>query len=316
MEMLQFKGVGKRYGKVEAVHHLDLSVENTGITAILGESGSGKTTVLRLAAGFERPDNGGIFWGDKVLADNRNFVSPEKRNFGFVFQDLALFPHLSVNDNIRFAQRQKGTSISELTTALGINGLEKRYPHELSGGQQQRVAIARALCAEPQLLFLDEPFSSLDHSIHTQVRRQVERVIRQRQVPALFVTHDLEDALDIADRIAIMQKGKLIQVASPEQLMHFPASLYVASLLGPVNILQRLPNGEVSYVFSWESSLVNPETAPFKGRVDKSALHEGKFRSHISGEDFTFVVDHPDSVSPGQLVGIYPDQSKIKKSEV
>jgi iron(III) transport system ATP-binding protein len=316
METLRFESVYKRYKKVVAVDGLNLSINAKGITAILGESGSGKTTVLRLAAGFEQPGSGSIYWGDKLLADGHHIVSPEKRNFGFVFQDLALFPHLTVNDNIRFAQSQKGASISELTRLLGISGLENRFPHELSGGQQQRVAIARAICAEPQLLFLDEPFSSLDHSIHTQVRRQVENVLREREVPALFVTHDLEDAMDIADQIVVMHHGKLIQVASPSELMQRPATHYVASLLGPINILQRLPSGEIIYIFSWESSLVNPENTQFKGRVDKSVLHEGKFRSYISGEDFTFVVDHPESVSPGQLVGIYPDQSKIKKSEV
>lgn len=244
MSILQIKDLAKKYAQAKdfAVRNFSLSIEKGEIVAITGESGCGKTTLLRLIAGLEVPDNGSISIYSQVVADTKTWVKPEKRKVGMVFQDYALFPHLSVYDNISFGLNRdtdKKQRINELLTLVGLEGYEKRYPHELSGGQQQRVALARALAPSPAVLLLDEPFSNLDEVLKEQVREELHQIIRQSNMTTLLVTHDTKDALTMADRIAVMKKGALQQCSSPQQLYEQPDNEYVAKFFGKINILEN-----------------------------------------------------------------------------
>jgi iron(III) transport system ATP-binding protein len=236
---LHCEGVSKRFGETTAVRDVTLSVDQGHTLALLGPSGCGKTTLLRLISGFERPDAGTIsIGGIRVAGDGAN-VAPEKRGAGMVFQDYALFPHLSVRQNIAFglAREAPRTRIDELLAVTGLAGLGGRMPHELSGGQQQRVAIARSLAAEPKVMLLDEPFSNLDPTLRQHVRTEVRQILESVQMTAVFVTHDQEEALSVSERLAIMMDGRILQTGYPEEVYNFPSSRSVASFLGDANFL-------------------------------------------------------------------------------
>ena len=244
--LLDIDRIDKRFPGAcnDAVHRVSLSVRPGEILALLGESGSGKTTLLRLIAGLEAPDAGRIALRGKTLCDQATWVPPERRGMGMVFQDYALFPHLTVARNIAFGLRQKNTRdarIRDMIACVGLCGKETRYPHELSGGEQQRVALARALAPEPALLLLDEPFSNLDERLKDQVRRDVRAIIRQANATAIFVTHDTRDALATADRLALMQHGRIQQIGTPQAIYHHPANAYVAQFFGQCNLLPATP---------------------------------------------------------------------------
>jgi iron(III) transport system ATP-binding protein len=240
--------VTKRYPRrpSPAVDDLSLTLAEGEILALLGPSGSGKTSTLRLIAGFETPDGGSITVGGRVVAEARAgrtvSVAPEARGVGIVFQDYALFPHLTVAANVGFglhalrASRRQGR-VHEILDLVGLGDLGARYPHELSGGQQQRVAVARALAPVPALLLLDEPFSNLDADLREQMRTEVEGVLRATGATAIFVTHDQEEAFTIADRVGVLDRGRLQQLDTPETLYHHPATTFVAEFVGAANFL-------------------------------------------------------------------------------
>jgi iron(III) transport system ATP-binding protein len=253
---LEFRGVTRRYrgNRLAAVDDLSFAVQPGAMVALVGESGAGKTTALRLAAGFEAPDSGVIRVGGEMVADGAGrFVPAERRGIGLVFQDHALFPHLSVERNVAFglgnlSKAQQASRVKEVLERVGLLGLARRMPHTLSGGQQQRVALARALAPEPRVLLLDEPFSSLDPSLRDQVRDDTCAVLRRAGASALFVTHDAHDALGLADVIVVLSGGRLEQVASPTEIYARPASESVARAFGACNVFQAElgPTGFVS----------------------------------------------------------------------
>lgn len=198
------------------IQNFTLEIQRGEVICILGESGSGKSTVLRLIAGLEFPLKGRMLVNGKVLFDDRNFVVPEKRGIGMVFQDYALFPHMTVAENIEFGlkhfnSREKKERVDEMLKLVHLEDFAQRYPYELSGGQQQRVAIARAVGPEPSILLLDEPFSNLDAHLRHTIREELSRILQETGVTSIFVTHDQEDAKRIADRVVILEKGKTIQ---------------------------------------------------------------------------------------------------------
>ena len=246
--MLTINALSKSFdkGKSYALENVTFNLKAGQVCAIVGESGSGKTTLVRLIAGLERPDNGSITMNEKVIASLDKFVQPEKRKIGLVFQEYALFPHLTILENVLYGiskVKNKKEKAQEMLDLVGLSGMEKRYPHQLSGGQQQRVALARALAPEPSLLILDEPFSNLDTMLRTQLRNEVFDIIKKTEVTVLFVTHDTQDALSVADEILILQKGKVIQKDVAENLYVKPNTLYVASLFGnTVHINKNLQN--------------------------------------------------------------------------
>ncbi len=236
---LRLRGLSKSYGPVAAVDRLDLEVEAGSICARLGPSGCGKTTTLRLIAGLERPDAGEITIGERVLAGPDAFVAPERRRFGMVFQDYALFPHLDVAGNVGYGlgRRPDPERVDQVLELVGLGADARRPVHELSGGQQQRVALARALAPTPELVLLDEPFSNLDAGLRERLREEVAEILRRAEVTALFVTHDQAEALSIAETVAVIRDGRAEQVGTPEEIYSRPGSRWVASFLGEIEVV-------------------------------------------------------------------------------
>jgi iron(III) transport system ATP-binding protein len=237
--MIRLDDVTRRFGATTAVDRTSLCVARGEVVALLGPSGSGKTTLLRLVAGFERPDEGTVAIAGRVAAGPGVWVAPEARRVGMVFQDYALFPHLTVAANVGFGlpRRARGTRVPELLEIVGLAGLELRYPHELSGGQQQRVALARALAPSPELVLLDEPWSNVDPFLRETLRAEVAEIIRRRGVTVLLVTHDREEAFSLADRIALMRDGTVVQEGTAEELYFSPADRWAAEFVGAANVL-------------------------------------------------------------------------------
>jgi len=239
MATIQLQHLGKRYnGQAHAaVDNLSLDVHEGELLVLLGPSGCGKTTTLRMIAGFERPESGSIVLGGDAVAGAHAWVPPERRGVGIVFQDYALFPHLTVAQNIAFGMLRLGRSerkqrVAAALDAVDLGGYAERYPHELSGGQQQRVAIARALAPQPRVLLLDEPFSNLDPDLRTSLRYEVRTIVQRAGITTVLVTHDQSEAFAMADRIAVMHEGHLHQVDTPERLYRQPHSRFVAGFVG------------------------------------------------------------------------------------
>ncbi len=231
---------------------VDLEVERGEILALLGPSGCGKTTTLRLIAGFEAPDTGTVEVGGRTVAGPNLRVPPEKRQVGMVFQDYALFPHLTVAQNVAYGLpggKGRDGRVEEVLLLAHLDGLGTRMPHELSGGQQQRVALARALAPGPEVVLLDEPFSNLDAALRTRVRAEMRDILTDAGATAIFVTHDQEEALSLADEVAVMLDGTVAQKAAPEVLYHNPASREVAEFVGEANFIPGThENGRLSCV--------------------------------------------------------------------
>ncbi|MDC3188538.1 ABC transporter ATP-binding protein [Pseudoalteromonas elyakovii] len=237
MSHLIIKDLAYQYNATQVLSELNLNVEQDEIVCLLGASGCGKTTTLKAIAGILQPEQGYMSIDSKVVNDSGLFVAPEKRNIGMMFQDYALFPHLTVSDNIAFglsnmSKAQKRERVDEMLSLVKLDGCAQRYPHQLSGGQQQRVAIARALAYKPSLLLLDEPFSNIDTQVRFELIADIRRIIKAQQVSAVFVTHSKEEAFAFADTLAVMHGGKIAQQGSPEQLFSQPNSKVVAEFLG------------------------------------------------------------------------------------
>ena len=240
--MIHAERVSKRFGTTPAVVDASLCADRGEFVALLGPSGCGKTTLLRLIAGFEAPDAGAVDVAGRRVAGNGTWVPPEKRRVGMMFQDYALFPHLTVAANIGFGvdRSRRSARVREVSACVGLDGLEQRYPHELSGGQQQRVALARALAPEPELVLLDEPWSNVDPSLRASLRDEIVALLRTLDVTTVLVTHDREEAFSIADRIALMRDGTVVQEGSPEALYLSPASRWAAEFVGAGNFVPGL----------------------------------------------------------------------------
>ncbi len=253
VELVTLSRVSKRYSPeaAPAVDRLSLTVGRGQILALLGPSGCGKTTTLRLIAGLETPDEGTVTIAGRVVADARRglCVPPEERGVGVVFQDYALFPHLTVADNVGFGlagrpREERRARVRTVLDLVGLTDLADRYPHELSGGQQQRVAVARALAPAPAVVLLDEPFSNLDADLRAQMRDEVEKVLRSTGTTAIFVTHDQEEAFTIADRVGVLNAGRLEQLDAPETIYHQPATPFVAEFVGAADFIPGLVTSE------------------------------------------------------------------------
>ena len=223
----------KRFGEAIALDDFELDVPPGTMLSLLGPSGCGKTTALRIIAGFERPDGGVVSIADRVVAGNGAWLPPEKRRVGMVFQDHALFPHMTVERNIGYGIEPPDTArLAAVMELVGLVGLEDRMPHELSGGEQQRVALGRALAPGPGVILLDEPFSSLDATLRGRMRRDVRRILQEAGTTAIFVTHDQEEALSISDVVAVMRRGHVVQAGTPAQLYREPSSPWIAGFVG------------------------------------------------------------------------------------
>ena len=269
---LRLTGVSKGYGGVAAVRDLSLDAAPGELVTLIGPSGCGKSTTLRLVAGLERPDQGCISIAGVVAADRRTWQPPERRRVGLVFQDHALFPHLTVERNIAFgidklSRGDQRHRVGEVLELVRLGDLAKRYPHELSGGEQQRVALARALAPRPAVVLLDEPFSSLDETLRAQVRAETVAALRETGTTALLVTHDQTEALSTGDRVVVMRRGVIEQADTPHAVFESPATRFVASFMGDAdflpahvqNALLTCEIGVVSTVPGWAHADVDVE---------------------------------------------------------
>ena len=284
---IQIRNVSKNYGSFQALTDINLDIKKGELVALLGPSGSGKTTLLRTIAGLETVDEGAILFDGKDLTD----VHINQRDVGFVFQHYALFKHMTVFENIAFGlkvrkRRLRPSSVeikkkvNELLSLVKLDGFANRYPSQLSGGQRQRVALARALAVEPQILLLDEPFGALDAKVRKELRRWLRKLHNEIHVTSVFVTHDQEEALDVADRIVVMNGGKIEQLGTPDEVYDHPASPFVYDFLGNVNL--------------------------FRGR-----LHHGKF--NLGSAQFD-APDHLDVVNTEAVGYVRPHHMKIERS--
>ena len=240
--------LSKSYSGVLALDDFSLAAPTGQVLGLVGPSGSGKTTALRLIAGFERPDHGSVSVAGETVVDSATFVPPERRRVGMVFQDFALFPHMTVGGNVAYGLSKDGGRRERVAGALamvGLSGMEKRMPHELSGGEQQRVALARALVPAPAVVLLDEPFSNLDAPQRERVRREVRGILVEARATAIFVTHDQEEALAVSDVLAVMRDGRVLQTATPHDLYRKPSDRWVARFLGEGEFVAGTVTGSV-----------------------------------------------------------------------
>jgi iron(III) transport system ATP-binding protein len=249
MSELSVAGLWKGYAGTPVLRGLNLEVQTGSLTAVLGLSGCGKTTLLRVISGFERSERGRVSLGQRTLDDGHTYIAPEQRDIGYVPQEGALFPHLSVEANVGFGltrRERRGATVGELLEMVGIAPLARRLPHELSGGEQQRVALARALACRPRVLLMDEPFSSLDASLRTRVREEVHALLREQGVTTVLVTHDQEEALSLADAVAVLRDGTIVQQGAPAELYEQPVDARLARFLGAANMVKAVFDGEIA----------------------------------------------------------------------
>ncbi|MBI5955725.1 MAG: ABC transporter ATP-binding protein [Chloroflexi bacterium] len=350
MVKVALDNVSKSYGKVRALHETTLELEPGALTAILGPSGCGKTTLLRSIAGFIKVDSG------RICFDGRDVTGlpPQERDTAMVFQNYALWPHMTVFDNVAYGLKLKKVPASEvrrrvmgalelveMVDILGVEGIESRKPPELSGGQQQRVALARALVVQPKVLLLDEPLSNLDAKVRQRVRVEIRRLQKRVRITTIHVTHDQEEALSIADSVVVMDKGKVIQVGSPQEIYRRPQSAFVAEFLGSSNVLTgqlcradqtvsvggiklscaTAAEGKATVVFradearlAGEEAQVQGNVVVFQGEVEETLFVGSAFRHFVKIGTELVMVDSPESspfrrvkvVVPREKVQIYP----------
>jgi iron(III) transport system ATP-binding protein len=245
MPGVAIKSLTKRYGDVAAVEELSLEVRPGELVSLLGPSGCGKTTTLRLVAGFLRPEAGEIWVGERCLSSAASVVPPERRRMAMIFQSYALWPHMTVARNVAYglrfksgmAKAERDRRVSEILRTVQLSGFESRYPGELSGGQQQRVAVARALVVEPEILLLDEPLSNLDANLREEMRFEIRRLHEAFGITTLYVTHDQAEAMVISDRVAVLHRGRVVQVGGAEDLFRRPRTRFVAEFIGRTNLV-------------------------------------------------------------------------------
>ena len=237
--MLQIQGVSKSYGMQNVLRNFSLDIESGEIISVVGSSGSGKTTLLRLISGLEMPDDGQITLKNEIVSSDNNFVRPEDRDCSLVFQDYALFPNMSMRQNIYFGKNSKSNKkkIEQLIEITGIENILEKFPHQCSGGEQQRVALVRSLAIDPSLVLMDEPLSNLDYNLKANLALVIRNLLKKFKITAIIVTHDIMDAMEMSDRIIVIDKGEVMQNGLPNELYNNPQSKKIALLFGDTNFI-------------------------------------------------------------------------------
>ncbi len=298
---LAFDDIRHSYHGKETIRGISLVAEPSEVLCLLGPSGSGKTTLLRIAAGIEVQSSGRVLLNDREIAGPSNFLPPERRGIGLMFQDFALFPHLTILDNVRFGLTAlpKKAAIEEAMAALARVGLDHaadKYPHALSGGEQQRVALARALAPRPAVFLMDEPFSGLDSRLKDSVRSETLAILRETRATAIVVTHDAEEAMLMADRIALLRDGRLVQSGPSEELYRRPATLFAAGFFSDINVFaSAVRNGEVETPLGRTTGARFPEGTRVNAAVRLADVHVsgegGRIPARILSRRFLGVVE-------------------------
>ena len=292
--------ITKSFGDLKAIDNASLTIEEGDFFTLLGPSGCGKTTLLRTVAGFYSPDNGTVTFGDRIIND----IPAHKRETGMVFQNYALFPHLRVFDNVAYGLRARKVGATEIKTrvhavlqSVELQGLEERYPSQLSGGQQQRVALARALVISPDVLLMDEPLSNLDAKLRVSMREEIKKIQKDLGITTIYVTHDQEEAMAVSDYIAIINKGKIVQIGTPFEIYFKPKSRFVAEFMGSSNILDA-DVGHYDDAASLLQAQVNGQTVELK--IDKPETTRITFSLR---PEWIRVVDEKSPSRPNQFEG-------------
>ncbi len=313
---IEIKSVSKSFGEFESLKSIDLVIETGELLALLGPSGSGKTTLLRIIAGLESADSGQIYFSGENLID----TGAKDRQVGFVFQHYALFRHMTVFDNIAFGLRVKPKAVrlseakikekvSELLSLIHLDWVADRFPSQLSGGQRQRIALARALAVEPRILLLDEPFGALDSKVRKELRQWLRRFHHDLKITTIFVTHDQEEALEVSDRVVVLNKGEIEQVGTPEEVYHRPANSFVAEFLGDVTLFRGRVDDQSVYVRPHQFEVMHVSDDPH-------AVHAEIIFLNPAGPLVKMELSGPDE----QLIQVSLSQSeyaelKLKKGE-
>ncbi len=274
--ILELKQLNKSFDK-PVLKDINLEIEQGQIISILGKSGSGKSTLLNIIAGFEKANSGSLHIKDQLIFNKKKNTEPQERNIGFVFQNYALFPHLTVEGNILFGVKDKKnkTLVKELLEMVDLEGSEKKYPHELSGGEQQRISIARVLATDPDIILLDEPFSSVDTLLKTQIEKDLLTIIKKSRKTAIFVTHDPKEAMAISDKIAFLENGEILQYDTPQKIYYQPETKTVASFFGIANFIEE-------QCYRLNQIKLSMDEGMYKAQVDHSIFRGEYYELHIN----------------------------------
>lgn len=312
---IELRNVGKRFGNSFAIEHLDMTIGSGEFTTLLGPSGCGKTTILRMIAGLETPDEGEIYCDGVCVfsALKKINIPPEKRNFGFVFQDFALWPHMKVYENVAFPLKAThrndnlNAKVKEALKAVRLEEFENRYPEQLSGGQQQRVAFARAIVGKPDCILFDEPLSALDAILRDEMRVEIRRLVTQMGITSVFVTHDQTEAMSMSDTIVVLNKGKIEQSGSPEEIYNAPATRFVANFVGKSNWIDN------DTMFRPEDLSLEPKEGYISKEVEIIGLQflGNTYEIHFSGNGKLWTTQSPIRLPKGKI-SVYIQKEKIK----
>ena len=323
--MIEINQLNKSYGSVNVLYNFDLNIKSGSIISIVGASGSGKTTLLRLISGLEIPNGGEIILNGDVVNSKKKFIPPEKRDCSLVFQDYALFPNISMIENIYFGKNsfQNKEKIDELIQLTDIEGILEKFPHECSGGEQQRVALVRSLAINPSLIMMDEPLSNLDSNLKVNLNLMIRKLLKKYKTTAIVVTHDIADALEISDEIAVISDGRIIQKGSPDDVYNNPISKKVAMHFGETNFipLKMFPDSK-NFLFDEETKDYFVSLRPnqfiiyngveisgekvFTGRIDSIRKIGSKYKIELECEDYRLKIslNTSDRLSKGQTLNV------------
>ena len=291
-KILDLSNISKSFGKTEVLKNITLDIQKGKIISLLGKSGSGKSTLLNIIAGFEQSHTGELRLNNTVLSNNNIFIEPQHRNIGFVFQNYALFPHMTIFGNITFGidhlpKDEKIKIAHDLLSLVHLNGYESRYPHELSGGQQQRIALIRSMALNPELILLDEPFSGIDTMLKSQIQKELLSILKSTQKTAVIVTHDSSEAMAMSDKIIYLEEGKIMQYDTPQNIYKNPKTKTIAKSFGVANFIKK---NSKEYCVRVDQCTLDENQGDYKVKIISQSFQGDKYILEVSFEENIFTV--------------------------